>query len=33
MCDGMIKCHGNPREILKDIKQHGYKECLECRQN
>ena len=33
MCDGMIKCHGNPREILKDIKQHGYKECLECRQS
>lgn len=33
MCEGMIKCRGNPREILKDIKQHGYKECLECRQN
>ncbi|MFZ0004666.1 MAG: ABC transporter ATP-binding protein [Methanoregula sp.] len=33
MCDGMIKCHGNPREILKDIKQRGYKECLECRQS
>jgi Fe-S cluster assembly ATP-binding protein len=32
MCDGMIRCHGNPREILKDIKQRGYKECLECRQ-
>jgi Fe-S cluster assembly ATP-binding protein len=31
MCDGEIKCHGNPREILKDIKQRGYKECLECR--
>jgi len=31
MCDGTIKCHGNPREILKDIKQRGYKECLECR--
>ena len=31
MCDGQIRCHGNPREILKDIKQHGYKECLECR--
>ena len=31
MCDGQIKCHGNPREILKDIKKHGYKECLECR--
>ena len=31
MCDGEIRCHGNPREILKDIKQRGYKECLECR--
>ena len=31
MCDGQIKCHGNPREILQDIKQRGYKECLECR--
>ena len=31
MCDGEIKCHGNPREILKDIKQRGYKECLQCR--
>jgi len=31
MCDGQIKCHGNPREIMKDIKQRGYKECLECR--
>jgi len=31
MCDGEIKCHGNPREILKDIKLRGYKECLECR--
>ncbi len=31
MCDGMIKCHGNPREILKDIKNRGYRECLECR--
>jgi Fe-S cluster assembly ATP-binding protein len=32
MCDGQIKCHGNPREILQDIKRRGYKECLECRQ-
>jgi Fe-S cluster assembly ATP-binding protein len=31
MCDGQIRCHGNPREILKDIKLRGYKECLECR--
>jgi Fe-S cluster assembly ATP-binding protein len=33
MCDGEIRCHGNPREILKEIKARGYKECLECRQN
>jgi len=32
MCDGEIRCHGNPREILKDIKARGYKECMECRQ-
>jgi Fe-S cluster assembly ATP-binding protein len=32
MCDGEIKCHGNPREILKEIKARGYRECLECRQ-
>lgn len=32
MCEGQIKCHGNPREILKDIKLHGYMECLKCRQ-
>jgi len=32
MCEGQIRCHGNPREILKDIKQRGYKECMECRQ-
>ena len=32
MCEGQIRCHGNPREILKDIKLRGYKECLECRQ-
>lgn len=32
MCDGEIKCHGNPREILKEIKTRGYRECLECRQ-
>ena len=32
MCDGEIKCHGNPREILKEVKARGYRECLECRQ-
>jgi Fe-S cluster assembly ATP-binding protein len=33
MCDGEIKCHGNPREILKEVKTRGYRECLECRQD
>jgi Fe-S cluster assembly ATP-binding protein len=32
MCDGEIKCHGNPREILKEIQARGYKECMECQQ-
>ncbi|HZD43398.1 MAG TPA: ABC transporter ATP-binding protein, partial [Methanomicrobiales archaeon] len=32
LCDGEIRCHGNPREILKMIKEHGYKECLRCQQ-
>lgn len=31
MCNGQIQCHGNPREILKEIKVSGYKECLKCR--
>jgi Fe-S cluster assembly ATP-binding protein len=31
MCEGQMRCHGNPREILKDIKQRGYRECMECR--
>ncbi len=30
MCDGVFRCHGNPREILKVIKTSGYKECLAC---
>jgi hypothetical protein len=30
LCDGVFKCHGNPREILKSIKTHGYQECVEC---
>jgi Fe-S cluster assembly ATP-binding protein len=30
MCDGVIKCRGNPREMLKEIKERGYRECLEC---
>ncbi|HOT93857.1 MAG TPA: ABC transporter ATP-binding protein [Methanoregulaceae archaeon] len=30
LIDGVFKCHGNPREILKSIKTHGYQECIEC---
>ena len=30
MCDGVIKCRGNPREMLKEIKERGYRECMEC---
>ncbi len=30
MCDGVFRCHGNPREILRVIKTSGYKECLAC---
>ncbi len=30
MIDGEFKCHGNPREILKLIKEKGYNECLRC---
>jgi Fe-S cluster assembly ATP-binding protein len=30
MCDGVIKCRGNPREMLKEIKARGYRECMEC---
>ncbi len=30
LCDGEIRCHGNPREILKVVKRSGYRECLKC---
>jgi Fe-S cluster assembly ATP-binding protein len=30
MCDGVIKCRGSPREMLKEIKARGYRECMEC---
>ncbi|MDN7025032.1 ABC transporter ATP-binding protein [Methanoculleus sp. FWC-SCC1] len=32
MIDGQIRCHGNPREILKVVQEKGYKECLRCKQ-
>ena len=30
MINGEFKCHGNPREILKLVKEKGYHECLRC---
>jgi Fe-S cluster assembly ATP-binding protein len=33
LCDGEIKCHGNPREILKLIQEKGYRECIRCQRN
>jgi len=29
--DGRIKCSGRPMDILKDIRERGYKECIQCR--
>ena len=30
LCDGMIGCEGDPREMLTTIKEKGYKNCLTC---
>ena len=32
MINGQIRCHGNPREILRVVKEKGYGECLRCKQ-
>lgn len=29
--EGNFVCGGNPRDILSEIKKHGYKRCAECR--
>jgi len=29
--DGNIKCSGRPTDLLKDIRERGYKECIQCR--
>ena len=29
--DGLIRCSGRPMDILKDIKERGYGECISCR--
>lgn len=30
LMDGELACSGNPREILKTIKEKGYDECIRC---
>lgn len=32
MRDGQIGCSGRPADILKDIRERGYGECIQCRQ-
>lgn len=29
--DGNLLCRGNPRDILSEVKAHGYRRCAECR--
>lgn len=29
--DGRLICAGNPRDILAEVKRHGYRRCVECR--
>jgi Fe-S cluster assembly ATP-binding protein len=30
MCDGIVYCEGDPKQILKTIKEKGYKACITC---
>lgn len=30
MCNGVIGCEGDPREILATIREKGYQECIAC---
>ncbi|HJK81776.1 MAG TPA: ABC transporter ATP-binding protein, partial [Methanocorpusculum sp.] len=30
LIDGVMRCSGNPREILRSVKTSGYKECIAC---
>jgi len=32
LINGQIRCHGNPREILRVVKEKGYGEWLRCKQ-
>ena len=29
--EGLIRCSGRPMDLLKDIRERGYKECISCR--
>ncbi len=31
LCNGTVMCTGNPREILSEIKEQGYEECIKCK--
>ncbi|MEM0449895.1 MAG: ABC transporter ATP-binding protein [Methanomassiliicoccales archaeon] len=31
MCNGMVMCSGNPRELLQEISRMGYEECIKCK--
>jgi len=33
MINGEIRCHGNPREILREVQKRGYQECEICHQS
>lgn len=33
MINGEIRCHGNPRDILREVQQRGYRECEICHQS
>jgi Fe-S cluster assembly ATP-binding protein len=31
MCKGTIACSGNPRDLLSEIRDMGYEECIKCK--
>ncbi len=31
LCNGTIQCTGNPRELLEQIRERGYEECIRCK--
>lgn len=30
MCEGRLSCEGGPRDLLNEIKEKGYQECITC---